>query len=383
MSLLPRTRSWLLVLVLIVIVAGYAFFKGGRSAAPPAPAAAAAPPQLLDIADSDLATAASGEISRLLRANGTLRAQNQAQVRAKVGGELLEVLPREGEHIAAGQLLARIDPSDYAARVKERIAALDAARSQAQLADATWRKNQELLAKGFISTLAHDNARAAAEVAAAQLRAQEAQLELAQKALADTQVHAPIAGWLAERAVQRGDKVNVDSKLFTLVDLTRLELEALVPASDSAALAVGQAFVTTVEGYGQRRFQGRVARIGPVTQTGNRYLPIYIELANADASLKAGLFAEGSLQLAQTRARALIPIAAVRSETGLAFVYVVDGDHLVRRSVELGVSNDAAGLVDVIKGVEPGNRVIAANLGALKDGQRIRLQAVRAAGAAR
>ena len=378
MSLLRRGWLWL-ALIILVAAAAYVFLKPAR---PPAAPVVAPVETVLEINAADVAVARAGDIGRVLRANGGLRAENQAVVRSKVAGEIVELKLREGDKVVSGQVLARIENNDYESRLKERIAALEAARSQAALAEATRRKNQDLVARGFISPLGYDNAKGAAEVAAAQVRQQEAQLEQAKKALAYTVVHSPMTGWVAERAVQRGDKTNVDGKLFTIVDLSRLELEALVPASEVAQLAVGQAFITSVEGYGQRRFEGRVARIGASTQTGNRYLPIYIELDNADGTLKAGLFAEGSLQLARSAATALIPNTAVRNESGVNFVYAVEGERLVRRTVELGQVSEGEGLVDVVKGLPPGARVIAANLGSFKDGVRVHLQAAAPAKAA-
>ena len=371
MSLARRGRLWL-ALIPIVVIGGYLVFKGEK---PPAAPAAAPVETVLELGAGDIAVAASGDIGRVLRANGSLRAQNQAVVRAKVAGEIVELTLHEGDRVALGQVLARIENTDYESRLKERIAALEAARSQAALSEATRRKNQDLVTKGFISPLAYDNTKGASDIAAAQVRQQEAQLDMARKALADTVVRSPINGWVAERAVQRGDKTNVDGKLFTLVDLSRLELEALVPASEIAAVAVGQPFATSVEGYGERRFEGRVARIGPSTQSGNRYLPIYIELSNADGALKTGLFAEGTLQLQRVKATALIPGTALRNEGGSNFVYLIEGERLVRRPVEVGLSNEGEGVVDVLKGVVPGARVIAANLGNLKDGAPVRVKA--------
>lgn len=371
---MSSSRRGLLWIALLLFAALAAFLFFGRQQPPAEPPAAPAE-TVVELAESDVAIARAGDIGRVLRANGTLRAVNQSVVRAKVAGEIVEVAAREGERVAAGQVLAQIERSEYQSRLKERIAAQDAARSQALLSEASRRKNQELLAKGFISTLAYDNARSAAEVGAAQARAQEALVELAKKALDDTVVRAPISGWVAERAVSRGDKTGIDGKLFTLVDLTRLELEALVPANEIAHLAVGQQFVTTVEGFGEQRFPGRVARIGPSAQAGNRSLPIYIEIDNPQAALKTGVFAEGSVELGRIKATALVPTSALRNESGVNVVYVLEGDRVKRQRVEIGLVSEREGLVDIVQGVAVGARVISANLGALKEGARVRFQA--------
>jgi len=326
----------------------------------------------VELAETDVATVGAGEIGLVLRANGTLRAIRQSSVRAKVAGEIVEVGVREGERVNAGQLLAKIDPSDYVSRLEDRQASMEASRAQAAFAESTRRKNEELLQKKFISPQAYDAAKSGAEVSLAQRQSLEAQVVLAKKALEDTLVRAPISGWVAERAVQRGDKTPVDGRLFTLVDLSRLELEALVPANEIARVAVGQAFSLGVEGFSGQRFEGRVARIGPMAVSGSRSVPIYIEVSNPDSALKAGLFAEGTLSIGRHAAPSLAPISALHSESGVNFVYLIDAEQIRRQPVETGIFSPAEGIVEIVKGLTAGNRIVAANLGVLKEGARVR-----------
>ncbi|MCX7179762.1 MAG: efflux RND transporter periplasmic adaptor subunit [Proteobacteria bacterium] len=368
------TLKSLWIVILLATLAG-----GCQRRDAPPDAAVAAQEIFIDLAESDLAAARAGEIARTLSANGTLRAMQQSSVRAKVAGEITAVNAREGERVRAGQVLAQIDRSDFLSRLAERQSGLEAARAQAAFAESTRRKNEELLQKKFISQQAYDSAKSNAESNAALAQAQDAQLALARKALEDTVVRAPIDGWIAERAVQVGDKTAIDGKLFTVVDLSRLEFEALVPAHEIAQVALGQSFVTTLPGYGEKRFVGRVARIGPSSQGGNRYVPIYIEIDNPGATLKTGLFAEGRLTLDRREATVLIPSAALRSESGVNFVYAIAAGRVKRQAVEIGLTSESAGTIEITKGLTAGTQVLAANLGPLKEGARIRIASKKAA----
>ncbi|OQY65875.1 MAG: hypothetical protein B6D47_12045, partial [Rhodocyclaceae bacterium UTPRO2] len=304
-----------------------------------------------------------------------LRAVSQAVVKAKVAGEVTEVLVKEGDAVKSGQLLARIDEADYRARFNERAAALEASRAQARFAEQSRRKYQELLAKQFISETAYDNYRTNADVAERQAQASAAQLVLARKALDDTQVRAPIAGSVSERALQRGDKAAVDTRLFTIVDLTRLELEAPVPAAEVPHLAIGQEVRFTVEGFGTKEFAGAIVRINPATQPGTRSILIYVEIPNPDQSLKAGMFAKGSLVLATQRAEVLVPVTALRTDGAATFVYTVAGDRLARQDVTVGLVNEGAGRAEIAKGLAPGARLVRTNLGPLRIGAPLRIAA--------
>lgn len=371
-----RKSCWIAVAVACLATGGC--LSGDKAKNP----SGAAGESVLELAPTDVATVHGGDIGQFLGANGTLRAIQESVVRAKVSGEIIAVDVREGERVQAGQVLARIDDSEYAARVKDRLAGLEAGRAQAAFAESTRSKNEELLQKKFISSQAYDNAKSAATVAAAQMQSLEAHLTLAQKSLDDTVVRAPISGWIAERAVQRGDKTSPDGKLFALVDISRLELEALLPANQVARVSTGQVFSAKVEGYPNKRFEGRVARIGPQAASGSRTVTIYIEIANPDVTLRSGLFAQGTLSLGRSQARALAPLTALHSESGVSFVYAIDRERIRRVPVELGTISETEGMAEIVRGLDPGARIVAVNLGPLKENTLTRVNVAAQAPAA-
>ena len=386
---LPRKTAWLTVGIVCLNLCGCGSKESATTPPPnttaPSTSSASAAPSAkggIELSETDIATVSAGDISQSLRANGTLHAVQESLVRAKVAGEIVAVAVREGEQVSAGQVLARIDDLEYGARVDDRRAALEAGRAQAALAESTRLKNEELLQKQFLSSLAYDNAKSSAAVAASQVQSLQAQLKLAEKALNDTVVRAPISGWIAERSVQRGDKTSPDGKLFSIVDLSRLELEALVPANEVARVRIGQVFATTVEGFADKRFTGRVSRIGAQAASGSRAVTIYIEIANPDAALKAGLFAQGTLSLGRSKARALVPLTALHSEAGVNFVYAIDNNLIKRVPVEIGMQNEADGVVDIVKGLDAGMRVVSVNLGPLREGASVKLINAAASAAA-
>src|SRR5258708_23821471 len=109
---------------------------------------------------------------------------------------------------------------------------------------------------------------------------------MAQKAMADAEVHAPFAGIVAKKMANAGEKVGVDSPLFALVDLGRMEIEAPAPASEIPSIKPGQADTFRVDGFGERDFEGRVERINPTAEAGARSVNLYITLSSRDLALK-------------------------------------------------------------------------------------------------
>ena len=352
----------------LVGASGYAM-KRARTEAPAAAAATApvaAAPRSLEIAASDLVAIAPREVRSTLPLTGQLRPANQSVVRAKVAGEIVEMRVKEGQAIQAGELLARIDPADYKARVDEKAGALEASKAQFEYNEKTRRNNEELMRKNFISKNAYDNFLNSASVSQAQVKTAEAQLVQARKALDDTLVKAPIAGVVSERAMQVGDKAAIDSKLISIVDLTRMEIEAAVPAADIPAVAIGQEVRFTVEGFGDKAFTGSIARINPAAAAGSRSLIVYIEVANKEGLLKGGMFAKGGLTLDRRASVLAVPVSALREEAGQAVVYRIEAGKLLRTPVKTGVRNAEEGWVEITEGLPQGAQVVKANLGDLK-----------------
>ena len=329
----------------------------------------------IEIAASDLADVETREVRRELPLTGQLRPAHVALVRAKVTGEVLQMLVKEGDTVKHGQVLARLDAAEHQARLDERAATLAANRATWENNERTRKNNEELLRKGFISQQAYDNTLANSSVALAQVKAAEANVALAKKSVDDTIVKAPWSGLIAERAMQVGDKASVDSKLLTIVDLSRMEIEAAVPASDIPSVAPGQAVNFKVEGFGARAFKGAIARVNPQSAAGSRSIMVYIEVPNADAALKGGMFAKGGVTLQRRDNVTAVPISALREERGETVVYAVVDNKLARLAVKTGTRNEDEAWVEIIQGVQPGVKVVKSNLGALNIGVAVRVAA--------
>ncbi|MEW5864904.1 MAG: efflux RND transporter periplasmic adaptor subunit [Pseudomonadota bacterium] len=357
---------------------GYAATRGhSRPAAPHASA-----PPVLEFAAEDLYTVEPVALERTLAITGTLTPLVEATLKAKVAGELEAVPVREGEAVARGQVVARIDRTELLARVAAREADVEAARAQLLWAAKNHATQKALLEKGFISQIAFDNVRSNYDVAAARLRAAEAELALARKSLGDATLVAPFAGVIAERHAKPGERVAVDARVLTLVDLSRMELEASVPATAIAEVRVGQPVRFRVDGFGEREFNGRIERINPATAPGSRSISVYAAVDNPDASLRKGMFAQGVLTLGRAERALVVPASAVREEAGTAYVYAIADGEVRRRKVK-AAPPDAAGRVQVLEGLQAGERIVRNNLGALREGAAARLAGPRPDAAAR
>ncbi|HSC98397.1 MAG TPA: efflux RND transporter periplasmic adaptor subunit [Casimicrobiaceae bacterium] len=367
MTIRMSRRRTIVALILLTSVAGLAGTVALRAAKRGHDAGANAA-VALQFAPADLAYVENTALARWLPVSGTLQPVRQAVVKAKVAGDLSAFTVREGEAVRAGQKIAHIESADLQSRLVDRLGAVESARAQLALAEKTRTMNVRLLNDKFISQNAFDSTESSYSVARGTLKSAEAQLQLAQNALSDADVLAPLAGIVAKRHVQPGEKVAIEAPIVTIVDLTALELQAMVPAIDVPELRIGMPVQLAVDGFGERRFEGRIERINPATEPGTRAILVYVGLPNADSTLRSGMFSTGRIALAASTPAPTLPFAAVRNEAGQSYIWMIDGGRLVRRIVITGRRDETNGRVEIKSAVPAQMPVLAARFDNLKEG---------------
>ena len=374
--MLKRRSLWIAVPFCLLLAGGVAAMlkKPDQPTPSVATATAVTTPTVMEFLPSDIAQSKASDLRQLLPLSGSLRALNQASVKARIPGEIREVLVREGETVTAGQVLIRMDTRDYRARLDQATGALAAARGQLDIATNARDNNQALLNKGFISRNAFDNAQSQFEIARANVESARGAHDVAQKALADTVIRAPISGLVSSRMAQPGEKVAADNRLLEVVDLTQMELEAAVPASDIMHVALDQEVQVKVEGLPEP-LEGKVVRINPATQSGSRSIMTYIQIPNPQGILRVGMFGEAQLTTAKKADVLTLPLSAIRSDGGASFVYAIENSKLVRKPVKLGMrgNDDAETVVEIVQGLEHGAQIVKTNLGSLRTGTLIKV----------
>ena len=186
----------------------------------------------------------------------------------------------------------------------------------------------------------------------------------------------PISGVVAKRHVQPGEKVAFDSPIVTVVDLRELELAALVPAVDVPELTIGMNVELTVEGFGERKFTGRIERINPSTEPGTRAFNVYVGAAECRATRCAAACSRpAASRIAMSEPTPTLPLTAMRIEAGQSYVWTIDNGKLVRRIVLLGRRDEDAGVVEVKTALPPNVPVLAARFDNLKEGAAVIVKA--------
>ena len=307
--------------------------------------------------------------------SGALRAVDSAMVKARAAGELQGLTVREGDRVQAGQEIARIDPTEARARVRQAQQQADAAKAQVDINQRQYDNNRALVAQGFISSTALVTSQASLESAQSSHQAAVAAADVARKALEDTVVKSPLSGLVAQRLAQPGERVAVDARIVEVVDLTRLELEAQLPPADALAVRVGQKASLTVEGLAEP-VPATVARINPSAQAGSRTVPVYLRVDARPAAapqLRQGLFVQGLLDTGRAPVLA-VPLDAVRTDKPAPYLQIVKNGRVAYVEVQTGQRAQVDGQTLVaVQGVPEGAVVVAGRIGQLREGTAVAL----------
>ena len=332
---------------------------------------------VIELGALDVIEVKTRDLSIGLAISGALKAVNSAIVKARVAGELRDLTVREGDTVKAGQIIARVDPAEYQARVRQAQQLAESAKAQVDIARRAFDNNRSLVDQGFISRTALDTSLASLAASEASYRAAQAGMDVAAKALDDTVLRSPLAGLVSQRLAQPGERVSPEARIVEIVDLSRLELEASLSATESMDLRLGQSAVLQIEGAA-KPVNARVVRINPSAVAGSRAVIAYLAVDSAPG-LRQGLFAQGTLGTGRLQTLA-VPLNAVRTDKPQPYVQLVDKQQVRHQTVELGARGEIDAQVMVaVKGVSEGAKVVSGSVGALRDGTPVKFTSAPAA----
>ncbi len=373
---MKRWWKWAIAaLVLALLAAGVFRALSGRKAQQAALAANTQAQTVVELTPADLVAAVEQALQVGVPISGTVRAVNSAVVKARVAGEVQALVVREGDAVKAGQVVARIEPTEFRARQRQAQDQADAAKAQVAIAQRQLDNNQALVKQGFISATALDTSQANLNGAQATYQAALAAVDIANKAVQDSVLVAPMAGLVAQRLVQPGERVGVDARVIEIVDLRQLELEATLSASDALDVRVGQSAVLRLDAdsaRAPRTLAAKVARINPTVQAGSRSVVMYLALPTTEG-LRQGTFLQGVLGTGAVTALA-VPLTAVRTDKPAPYVQAVNNSQIVHLPVGTGQSGEHAGERWVaVTGLPTGTQVVRGSVGALREGTPVKL----------
>ncbi len=321
---------------------------------------------------SDVVTVKYGNVDDVIPFTGDLSPLKQTIISAEVDAQVRNVLVQEGQKVVQGQLLAILDDTELKQTVTKQLALLDSAKAQLTLDQQKMNKNKELFDEGFISKIAYDELVNNYTNSRELVNQQAALLKTANKQLSDAMIKAPFAGVIYKKSIEPGQLASKNSQLFSLADLSVLEIKSYIPGDEINLVKLNQVVGFQVE-TDDHVYQGKIARINPVAQDGTRSYLIYIEFDNHEYNLKAGQFVKGQIVLRSLNDVLFVPTDSIHIDNNKkSYVLELNSGVINLKFVDVLLNNRLLNLTS-IKGVESGTQIIGGNVLSVKVGDKIKI----------
>jgi len=309
--------------------------------------------------------------------SGTARAGVESRLSFKVTGTVRSVGVAVGDVVRAGQLLVELDDRDYRLQVQEAEAALKSAQAQTRNAQARFTRAQQLYQDGNASRSDLDAARAGYESANQQAKSGEKRLQLANSQLSYTRLLAPLDGSIAALQVEANENVGPGQAVILLNAGARLEVEVAVPEMLIAQVREGSAAQVRFDALGGRVLPAKITEVGVASTSMATTFSVAVRLEGEDAEVRPGMAAEVDIRFGRgNRERIYVPPVAIGEDRSGRFAYIVEAADegfakVHRRAVSIGELTTEG--LEVLEGLQDGERVVTAGISRITDGQRVRL----------
>ena len=313
----------------------------------------------------EIARPARGELLATYSGTATLEAESDAEVIAKVQGEVERLLVEEGDRVQAGQILAVLDGRQLR---------LEVAQARAELAklERDYHRQIELNARGLV-------AKGAFEGQLYDLETLRAKHDLAELQLSYTEIRAPFAGVVAVRHIRLGQTVQPNAPLFRVTNPMPLKAHVYIPERELKRLKAGQTAAVQVDAVPGKTFIARVSLVSPTVDTQTATFKATVEVTDPSGELRPGMFARVSIVFERKPQALQIPRVALVETDGERSVFIVQKGVARQRSVDTGLAD--AGNVEITSGLAGDEQVVIVGQSGLKDGNKVRVVTLQAAAA--
>jgi membrane fusion protein (multidrug efflux system) len=291
-----------------------------------------------------------GDVYAVYSGTAPIEAFAEADVIAKVEGEVREILFEEGDEVKEGQILARLDGDRLRLELNESRARLQKMRSD-------FERNQELREKSLISEGEFEKLRY-------DLEALEASYNLASLELDYTKIRAPIDGVISERYIKIGNTIRVGDPMFRVTSFDPLVAYLHVPEREYRQISPGQPVAIDIDALAGQRMFASVTRVSPVVDPDTGTFKITIEIRDEQRRIKPGMFGRMSVVYDTHENVLQVPRSAIVEDMGNETVFVVEDGKAVRRIVQTGYGNE--GMVEITEGLDETDAVVTVGQAGLK-----------------
>jgi len=326
--------------------------------------------------------ASLGTIEQSVSAPGSVEAGRKVLVPAEPTARIVALSFREQDLVKEGQILAKLDDTELSAQLQQTEAALKLAEANLAHARKVLEETQTLYKKGYVARQEVDTAQGQVNLYQAQSAEKKAALQLLKAKLEKTWIRAPIGGVITRKFVEVGGIVSASSRgaggqlqpaaIAEIADLSALEFHVEVDQTEISRIRRGQQAVITLDAFPDRRFTGLVKEItlASVEEIGERVrYKVKVALQKPGVRLRLGMTGTADFILSRKENVLTLPASVILQKGDEEYVFVVDNGRARKKILRTGLKNEE--VVEVVSGLQAGEKIIDQGRGKVKDGQRV------------
>lgn len=287
---------------------------------------------------------------------GTIAPDKVVNVASKLGGRLLTASYKEGDRVAAGQLLASVEAIENDHSVQNAQFSVSSATASYENARLNYERNQKLFEAGLISQQVLDGAKLSYDTALNAKKQAENGLSLARSQDNYANVYSPVSGVILKKFFEVGSLAS--GPIYSVGAIGQVKVQINADEKLLTFLKVGQPVTFTVDSWPDQTFQGKIANIQPQVDTATRTVLVEIAAANGDRKLFPGMFAKVVITRRAADNVPAAPLEALLNDAGGQYVYVVANGKAVKRAVQTGLADETQ--IEIVSGLQEGDQIIVA-----------------------
>ncbi|MDH4217927.1 MAG: efflux RND transporter periplasmic adaptor subunit [Candidatus Aminicenantes bacterium] len=301
--------------------------------------------------------------------NGIVEPERKVEVFSRLSAYVKEIVKEEGAYVKENDVLALLDDTEIKIGYEQTKIQLEQAKLSLEEAETNYLRNQELIKRTLISEQEFQTQEAQYKQRQLDYKDRMESFKDLQLQLNWTKIRAPSEGFITERLIEKGDRVNQNQQVYTIEDFRPLLIRVFVPTSDAIKLESGMPAEVTTEVLKGTMFAGNVKLINPRIDVQTGTVKVTVETFDDSLRLKPGMFVEVRIVIGKKEDVLVIPRKALLYKQNKTYVFVMDQNHVSQREVLLGLTEEDD--VEVTSGLNEGEVIVVVGVEGLQDGQRI------------
>lgn len=301
--------------------------------------------------------------------NGIVEPVRKVEVFARLSAYVKQIIKEEGALVKEGDVLAVLDDIEVRISHEQARIALDQAKLSLDEAEQNLVRARELFKRELISEQEYQAQDAVHKQRQLDLKNREQNFKNLELQLSWTRIRANASGYITERLIEVGGRINPNQQVFTIEDFTPLLVRVFVPTSDSIKLKTGMSASVATEVIPGTDFGGRVTLINPRIDVQTGTVRVTVEVYDESLRLKPGMFVQVRIAIGQKEDVLVIPRKAILYRQNKTYAFVVENGRAAQREIVIGLTEED--LAEVLGGLEEGETIVSVGVENLKDGQRV------------